>query len=64
MTLNNVIKHLKIIQFLIYIIAKQAAGNTPDIKKNAKKFYFLTLFCIRKYETVCFKHAANILNDF
>ena len=55
---------MKIIQFSIYLIAIQAAENTPYIKKKRQKIIFLTLFCIKKYETVCFKHAANILHDF
>ena len=64
MALNNVIKHLKMIIILIYLIAIQAAGNTPEMKRNFKKRYFLTLFCIETYEAICFKHAVSILYDF
>ena len=64
MALNNVIKHLKMIKFLIYLIAIQAAGNTPEMKRNYKKRYFLILFYIETYEAICFKHEVSILHDF
>ena len=52
------------IKFLIYLIAIQAAGNTPEMKRNYKKRYFLILFCIETYEAIYFKHAVSILHDF